>query len=73
MKVISPIGKRSIQSGLKKGIFMKDDGSVWVDLTDDGLDEKIPCVRTVWQSTTQDIGTAIQRHDDFLSHGLHGR
>ncbi|MEC8610958.1 MAG: arginine--tRNA ligase [Bacteroidota bacterium] len=62
------LGKEVIQSGLKKGIFYrKDDGSVWVDLTDDGLDEKI-LLRSDGTAVymTQDIGTAIQRHDDFL-------
>ena len=61
------LGKEVIQFGLKKGIFYrKDDGSVWIDLTDDGLDEKI-LLRSDGTAVymTQDIGTAIQRHDDF--------
>ncbi|MGC6470204.1 MAG: arginine--tRNA ligase [Flavobacteriales bacterium] len=61
------LGKEVIQSGLEKGIFhKKEDGSVWIDLTDDGLDEKI-LLRSDGTAVymTQDIGTAIQRHDDF--------
>ena len=61
------LGKKVIEKGLEKGIFYKkDDGSVWVDLTDEGLDEKI-LLRSDGTAVymTQDIGTAIQRHDDF--------
>ena len=61
------LGKEVIASGLEKGIFYKKkDGSVWIDLTDDGLDEKI-LLRADGTAVymTQDIGTAIQRHDDF--------
>lgn len=61
------LGKEVIAIGLEKGIFYKKkDGSVWIDLTDDGLDEKI-LLRADGTAVymTQDIGTAIQRHDDF--------
>ena len=60
-------GKAVIQEGLDKGTFFKkDDGSVWIDLTEDGLDEKI-LLRSDGTAVymTQDIGTAIQRHQDF--------
>jgi arginyl-tRNA synthetase len=52
-----------VQFGLEKGIFEKDpDGSVWIDLTPDGLDRKI-VLRSDGTAVymTQDIGTAIQR------------
>lgn len=61
------LGKDFIQSGLAKGVFEKDpDGSVWCDLTDDGLDRKI-VLRSDGTAVymTQDIGTAIQRVKDF--------
>jgi len=61
------LGKQVVLDGLEKGIFYKkDDGSVWIDLTDDGLDEKI-VLRADGTSVymTQDIGTAIQRTKDF--------
>lgn len=61
------LGKEVIHDGLKKGIFtQREDGSVWVDLTNDGLDEKI-LLRSDGTSVyiTQDIGTAIERHHDF--------
>ncbi len=61
------LGKDFIQSGLEKGVFQKDpDGSVWCDLTDDGLDRKI-VLRSDGTAVymTQDIGTAIQRVKDF--------
>jgi arginyl-tRNA synthetase len=61
------LGKAVIQEGLDKGTFFKkDDGSVWIDLTEDGLDEKI-LLRSDGTAVymTQDIGTAIQRHHDF--------
>jgi len=61
------LGKSVINEGLDKGIFFKkEDGSVWIDLTDDGLDEKI-LLRSDGTAVymTQDIGTAIQRHEDF--------
>lgn len=61
------LGKEVVQQGLDKGIFYKkDDGSVWIDLTAEGLDEKI-VLRSDGTSVymTQDIGTAIQRVKDF--------
>lgn len=61
------LGKEVVADGLKKGVFYKkDDGSVWIDLTDEGLDEKI-VLRADGTAVymTQDIGTAIQRIKDF--------
>lgn len=61
------LGKDVVEEGLAKGVFEKDpDGSVWIDLTSDGLDRKI-VLRSDGTSVyiTQDIGTAIQRVKDF--------
>jgi arginyl-tRNA synthetase len=61
------LGKEVVQFGLEKGIFEKDpDGSVWIDLTPDGLDRKI-VLRSDGTAVymTQDIGTAIQRVKDY--------
>ena len=61
------LGKEVVQEGLDQGTFyQKEDGSVWIDLTADGLDEKL-ILRSDGTAVymTQDIGTAIQRHDDF--------
>ncbi len=61
------LGKEFVTQGLEKGIFFKkDDGSVWCDLTEDGLDEKI-VLRADGTAVymTQDIGTAIQRLKDY--------
>tara|TARA_B110000879_G_scaffold193754_1_gene260888 strand:- start:2492 stop:4267 length:1776 start_codon:yes stop_codon:yes gene_type:complete len=61
------LGKDVVNNGLKKGVFYKkDDGSVWIDLTDEGLDEKI-VLRSDGTSVyiTQDLGTAIERFRDF--------
>lgn len=61
------LGKEFVAEGLKSGVFFKkDDGSVWCDLTEDGLDEKI-VLRSDGTAVymTQDIGTAIQRVKDF--------
>ena len=61
------LGKNVVQIGLEKGIFEKEaDGSVWIDLTEDGLDRKI-VLRSDGTAVymTQDIGTAIQRVKDF--------
>jgi arginyl-tRNA synthetase len=60
-------GKDFVAEGLEKGIFYKkEDGSVWIDLTEDGLDHKI-VLRADGTAVymTQDIGTAIQRYKDF--------
>ncbi len=61
------LGKDEVLAGVEKGIFFKkEDGSVWVDLTDKGLDEKV-LLRSDGTSVymTQDIGTAILRFRDF--------
>jgi arginyl-tRNA synthetase len=61
------LGKEVVQLGLEKGVFEKDpDGSVWIDLTPEGLDRKI-VLRSDGTAVymTQDIGTAIQRVKDF--------
>ena len=61
------LGKEVVADGLKRGVFYrKDDGSVWIDLTDEGLDEKI-VLRSDGTAVymTQDIGTAIQRVKDY--------
>mgnify|MGYP000560188305 CR=1 FL=1 len=61
------LGKEFVAEGLKSGVFVKeDDGSVWCDLTEDGLDKKI-VQRSDGTAVymTQDIGTAIQRIKDF--------
>jgi len=60
-------GKEKVDEGLAKGVFYrKDDGSVWADLTADGLDHKI-LLRSDGTSVyiTQDIGTAKLRYQDF--------
>ena len=60
------LGKSFIEEGLKKGVFFrKQDGSVWCDLSEDGLDEKI-VLRADGTAVymTQDIGTAVQRVKD---------
>jgi arginyl-tRNA synthetase len=61
------LGKDVVNIGLEKGVFEKDpDGSVWIDLTAEGLDRKI-VLRSDGTAVymTQDIGTAIQRVKDF--------
>ena len=61
------LGKDVIADGIKKGVFFKkEDGSVWIDLTEEGLDEKI-VLRSDGTAVymTQDIGTAIQRIKDY--------
>ncbi|WP_421810010.1 arginine--tRNA ligase [Flagellimonas sp.] len=61
------LGRDVVKEGLEKGVFFKkEDGSVWIDLTDEGLDEKI-VLRSDGTAVymTQDIGTAIQRVTDF--------
>lgn len=60
------LGKDNIEEGLKNGVFFKkEDGSVWCDLSDEGLDEKL-VLRSDGTAVymTQDIGTAIQRVKD---------
>ena len=61
------LGKDFVAQGLENGVFFrKEDGSVWIDLTDEGLDEKI-VLRADGTAVymTQDIGTAIQRINDY--------
>ena len=61
------LGKDVVEDGLARGVFYrKEDGSVWIDLTDEGLDEKI-VLRADGTAVymTQDIGTAIQRVKDY--------
>lgn len=61
------LGKSIVEEGLKKGVlFKKDDGSVWIDLTDEGLDQKL-LLRGDGTSVyiTQDLGTAKLKHNDF--------
>lgn len=61
------LGKDEVLKGLEEGVFyQKPDGSVWIDLSDEGLDEKI-VLRSDGTAVymTQDIGTAIQRFADF--------
>ena len=60
-------GKEKVEEGLKKGIFYRrEDGSVWADLTSDGLDEKL-LLRSDGTSVymTHDIGTAKLRYQDY--------
>lgn len=61
------LGKKLVEVGLAKGVFYRrDDGSVWVDLTADGLDEKL-LLRGDGTSVymTQDLGTALERHEEY--------
>jgi len=65
------LGKDVVSDGLERGIFFrKEDGSVWIDLTGEGLDEKI-VLRSDGTAVymTQDIGTAIQRIKDHTDIG----
>jgi arginyl-tRNA synthetase len=65
------LGKEEVLKGVEKGVFFKkEDGSVWVDLTADGLDQKV-LLRSDGTSVymTQDIGTAILRFRDFPNIG----
>lgn len=61
------LGREEVQKGLASNVFFqKPDGSVWIDLTAEGLDEKLLLRKdgtTVY--ITQDIGTALQRYRDF--------
>ncbi len=61
------LGKQFVEAGLKEGVFFKkEDGSVWIDLTADGLDEKL-VLRKDGTSVyiTQDLGLADQKYDEF--------
>ena len=61
------LGKKTVQEGLAKGVFFqKEDGSVWIDLTADGLDEKLVQRKdgtSVYM--TQDIGLAQQKFEEY--------
>ncbi|MBR5918874.1 MAG: arginine--tRNA ligase, partial [Prevotella sp.] len=60
-------GKKKVEEGLEKGLFFrKDDGSVWADFTNEGLDQKL-LLRSDGTSVymTQDIGTAQMRFEDY--------
>ena len=61
------LGKEHVQEGLEKGVlFKKEDGSVWIDLTADGLDQKL-VLRSDGTSVyiTQDIGLANQKYEKY--------
>lgn len=61
------LGKSLVMEGLERGIFERmDDGSVWCDLTSDGLDRKL-LIRSDGTSVymTQDLGTAVERHKEY--------
>ena len=61
------LGKEMVEEGLSKGVFQKrDDGSVWCDLSSEGLDEKL-LLRSDGTAVymTQDLGTAVQRFKDY--------
>lgn len=61
------LGKDLVQGGLERGIFFKkDDGSTWIDLTNDGLDEKL-VLRKDGTSVyiTQDLGLAMQKYEEY--------
>lgn len=61
------LGKDTVDEGLASGVFFKkEDGSVWIDLTEDGLDQKL-VLRADGTSVyiTQDLGTAQMKYDDF--------
>ncbi len=60
-------GKKFVEDGLKSGVFFKkEDGSTWIDLTDEGLDEKL-VLRKDGTSVyiTQDLGLAQQKYEEF--------
>jgi arginyl-tRNA synthetase len=61
------LGKKLVEMGLKKGVFFqKEDGSVWIDLCADGLDQKIVQRRDgTAVYITQDIGLAVERYDEY--------
>ncbi len=61
------LGKELVEQGVQKGVFVKkEDGSVWIDMTEEGLDEKL-LLRADGTSVyiTQDMGTALLRHKDY--------
>ncbi len=63
------LGKEIVEEGIQKGVFFrKDDGSVWIDLTEEGLDQKL-VMRSDGTSVymTQDLGTTELKFQDFQS------
>jgi len=66
------LGKKVIEEGIRKGVFYKkEDGSVWCDLSDEGLDEKLVLRKDgTAVYITQDIGTAIERYEEFKIDGM---
>lgn len=61
------LGKEFVEDGLAQGVFFKkEDGSVWIDLTDEGLDQKL-VLRSDGTSVyiTQDLGLADKKYEDF--------
>jgi len=63
------LGKELVEQGLEKGVFFrKEDGSVWIDLTADGLDQKIVQRKDgTAVYITQDIGLAVKKNEEFHS------
>ncbi|ANH81258.1 arginine--tRNA ligase [Niabella ginsenosidivorans] len=61
------LGKKFVEQGLKDGVFFKkEDGSVWIDLTDEGLDEKLVLRKDgTAVYITQDLGLADEKYKDF--------
>ncbi len=61
------LGKQLVEFGLKKGVFFqKEDGSVWIDLTADGLDQKIVQRKDgTAVYITQDIGLAVNKYEEY--------
>ena len=61
------LGKEIVKMGLQKGVFYKkDDGSVWIDLTNEGLDEKLVLRKDgTAVYITQDIGLALQKYEQY--------
>lgn len=66
------LGKKVVEEGLQKGVFyQREDGSVWCDLTPEGLDEKLVLRKDgTAVYITQDIGTAIERYNDYKINGM---
>ncbi len=66
------LGKKVVEEGIQKGVFYKkEDGSVWCDLSDEGLDEKLVLRKDgTAVYITQDIGTAIERYEEFKIDGM---
>jgi arginyl-tRNA synthetase len=61
------LGKKLVEEGVQKGVYTRrDDGSVWIDLSADGMDEKL-LLRSDGTSVymTQDLGTAMQRYEEY--------